>query len=159
MRNRRGFTLIELLVVLVIIGITLTFALLSFGDFGAKRRVITEAEQFLTQIKLVQHQAMLESTPFSVQIDTQSYHVLRFKPPHQWVAVNAKHPLYQHTFPAHVVVRSGNQFSATKLTILIEASGDMSPFELSFGMLHEPEIIRVIGLANGTLTLTKPSTP
>ncbi len=44
MQNRaradlNGFTLIEILVVIVIVGITLSFALLAFGDFGSERRI------------------------------------------------------------------------------------------------------------------------
>ncbi len=39
MKNHKGFTLIEILIVLMIIGITLSFAILSFGDFGEGRKV------------------------------------------------------------------------------------------------------------------------
>jgi general secretion pathway protein H len=155
MRNKTGFTLIELLIVLVIIGITLSFALISFGDFGAKRRVISEAELFMSQIKLVQHQAMIESTPFSVRIGVKRYDVFRFKPPSDWVPVNPQQTLYHHVFPKNQVVHFDGESSA----ILIEASGDMTPFQLSFGLTTQSDITRVIGLANGALSLDAINSP
>ena len=155
MRNKAGFTLIELLIVLVIMGITLSFALISFGDFGAKRRVITEAEQFITQVKLVQHQAMLEATPFRIRIDAKRYDVFRFNPPNHWVPINPKQTLYHHLFPHNELVH----FDSASSSLLIDATGDMTPFQLSFGLTTQPDIVRVIGLSNGSLSLEQVNTP
>ena len=51
--NNKGFTLIEVMVVVVIIGITIGFAMLSFGDFGQSRRLLTAAEGTLTAFKSI----------------------------------------------------------------------------------------------------------
>ncbi len=155
MRSKCGFTLIELLVVLVIIGITLTFALLSFGDFGAKRRLVTQSEQLINQIKCVQQQAMLEATPFSIRFATNSYRIFRFKPPQQWVPIQPQPTSAQHIFSAHAIMHFSSQSSPDHTTLLIESSGDMSPFELSVGFKQQPKLVTIIGSANGTLTLTQ----
>ena len=107
MQTKRGVTLIEILVVLAIIGITLGFALLAFGDFGASRRVVASAEQFLNQVKLLEQQAVLTSTTFGIQFDPAasptSFRVLRFQPSSGWQrpsrALSRTYP-----FPAHTLI-------------------------------------------------------
>lgn len=149
----RGFTLIEVLVVLTIIGITLGFALLSFGDFGASRRMTADVEQFKQFIALVQQQSILESTPYGINIKSNGYAVLRFKPPARWEAVPAT-PLFKgKTFPTGLLVQLDNPTSKIQSMIILHPSGNISPFRLLFQSTKSSKKLILIGEYNGNLRI------
>src|SRR3990172_1677903 len=56
---QRGFTLLELLVVLFIIGITLSFAMLSVGDRTKEHSVQQEAQRLAARLALAGQEAIL----------------------------------------------------------------------------------------------------
>lgn len=151
---KQGFTLIEILVVIVIIGITLGFAVLAFGDFGASRHLITSAEQFTHHVKLIQQQAMLESATYGIQIEPTGYSILRFAPPKTWQTPPSPALARRIHFPAHAWVSFTNT-GQKKPSIILYATGDMTPFRLSLGLDKQPHIIDVVGLQNGTLSLER----
>jgi general secretion pathway protein H len=134
----QGFTLIEILVVLLIIGITISFALLAFGDFGEKRRIITKAEEFSQYIKVIQQQAILEATPYAIQIHPKNFTVLRFKKSN-WQLVPAKAIFRHATFPDGMVAHL-----TPNTMIVINPSGNITPFQLDFGTKKQPIIVRMI---------------
>lgn len=153
MPAKSGFTLIEILVVLVIIGITIGFALLAFGDFGGSRRVVTAAESFANQIKLIQQQAILESATYGIQIEPTQYKVLKFKPPAHWENATAPFLGRVHTFPNSAVMRFDNTSTQKKPSIIIYSTGDMTTFRFIFGTTKKPNLIRLIGESNGNITI------
>ena len=142
-----GFTLIELLVVLVIIGITMTFALTSFGDFGAHRRLLMSAERFKQQLKLLEHQAILESTTMGVDFTKNHYRVLRQLSCNAWQPINNNAIYREHHFPAHTRV----EFIGPKQhpSIIINSSGDMTPFTMRLTLPHQQSAIYIKGTADG----------
>ncbi|HBI21430.1 MAG TPA: type II secretion system protein GspH [Legionella sp.] len=151
----RGFSLIEILVVLFIIGITLGFALLSFGDFGEKRRIIVAAEQLTQYIKLVQQYAILETSTLRLQIKADGYQVFRFQPPKTWSPI-ASTPLFrlQH-FPKGLLVNGRGK----PLVIQVDASGDMTAFTLTLGSSQQPTMVTIVGKRNGAVTLQHAKSP
>ena len=159
MLTKNGFTLIEILVVLTIIGITIGFALLAFGDFGASRRLVAGVEQFSNQVQLIQQQAMLESSTFGIQLEPTGYHVLRFTPPSSWQRLTADEMLRAHAFPARTLYHLESTSPKQRPSIIIYATGDLSPFTLTFGLDKQPEIISVISLGDGTLSLKRHNKP
>ena len=149
-----GFTLIEILVVVLIIGITIGLALLSFGDFGGQRRIIMAAEQFINYVKLVEHQAILETSTLGIRLHQNTYQVLRFQSSTHWQDMPKKSIFHQQHFPSSAVLRFANK--TTKIgnpQIIINASGDMTPFKLTIGSEKQLNIVNVIGKRNGTITL------
>lgn len=160
MPAERGFTLIEILVVVVIIGITLGFALLSFGDFGAGRRAIVSAEQFSSYINLVQQRAILESNAFAININKDGYETLRFYRG-GWQPMPAKSIFHWRSFPNSIEVGLRNNIKHRLKTpdIIINSSGDMSEFIVDFGTSKKPDIATLVGQQDGKLVIQRPKSP
>ncbi|MDI9819498.1 MULTISPECIES: type II secretion system minor pseudopilin GspH [unclassified Legionella] len=152
----KGFTLIEILVVLIIIGITIGFALLSFGDFGASRRATVSAEQFSTYIKLVQQQAILEMSTLGVQVNQDNYRTFRLERD-SWQLMPEKGIFHTRYFPENVIVnlqKAANTFKTPN--IIIHSSGDITAFKLSFGTRKKSDIITIIARHDGQLIMQSP---
>lgn len=68
-----GFTLIELLVVLVIIGVLVSFAVLSLGDGGKRDRLMEEGKRLAALIQLANDQAVLEGREWGLHVANDGY--------------------------------------------------------------------------------------
>lgn len=148
-QHSKGFTLIELLVVIVIIGVTLSFALLAFGDFGNKRRLIVAAEQFVYQLQLAQQQAILESSTLGVEIKADHYQVMRFSSNEGWRQVAHQSLFQQQYFPRGTLTTLSAQNKNN--TIIIHPSGETTPFHLNLGSQVKPDFVQVHGELSGQL--------
>ncbi len=136
-------------------GITFTFALISFGDFGEKRKIIVAAEQFSQYIQLIQQYAILETSALRIQIKPDGYQVLRFQPPNTWSPI-ASSPLFRRQyFPKGLVINHTEHL----LTIDVDASGDMTPFTLTLGSSQQATMITIIGEHNGAIILQREQSP
>jgi general secretion pathway protein H len=145
---QKGFTLIEILIVLVIISITSTFAMLAFGDFGAKRRVINNAYHLADYIKLVEKESILEATTLAIRIKNNRYDVLHTQNSNTWT------PMTQRLFHNQQFSKNCNVTLYTnnnKNLIFINPSGDISPFKLFFAMGKNTIVAIITGYANGNL--------
>ena len=74
----RGFTLLELLVVLVLLGIILSFAMLSIGDGGRQDQLEREARRLHALFHLAGEEAVLQSREFGVQIKSGAYSFVHY---------------------------------------------------------------------------------
>lgn len=153
-RSTRGFTLVEILVVILIIGITIGFAILAFGDFGTRRRVVFAAEQFVNEVKLVQHQAILEIGTYGILVDQHSYTVFRFDSLN-WRAMTGNRIFSKHYFPDQATLKFQPQIDAEgNPQIIINESGDMNSFGLYISIKNS--VVAVInGHHNGSIDLIK----
>jgi len=132
--NQSGFTLVEILIVLLIIGITISFALLAFGDFGATRRVELAAEQFANYVKLVQQHAILETGTFGILVEHKDYQAFRFDLVSGWQTLSAQSVFRLREFPSVAEVSFQTKMNSSPHTpqIIINESGDMTAFQLAF---------------------------
>ena len=153
MLGKRGFTLIEVLVVLVIIGITLGFALLSFGDFGSSRRILTTAESTLTVFKNIRQQAMLESATYGLKMTSQGYQILRFSSAHHWQPASSPFLIKPQPFPQHAIVQFKSDQKNQTPAVIFFSTGEITPFRLTFGTTQKPYLFQIIGETNGHLML------
>lgn len=160
MSTNRGFTLIEILVVIVIIGITVGFALIAFGDFGESKRMLFAAEQLENTLQLAQQQAILESSTLGLRIDNTSYQILKFQNSSGWMPIANKGIFKAYYFPKNTVITLKTNIKATQgvPSIIINASGDMTPFTLNFGTSKENTIAVLTGSHNGNLSFTRTPT-
>lgn len=155
MITKQGFTLIEILIVIVIIGITVGFALIAFGDFGASRRLQFAAEQLANTIKLSQQQAILESSTLGLRVDNTGYQILKFQNT-TWNPISNKGIFKLTYFPSNTTINliTTNAPSIGTPAILIHSSGDLTPFTIEFAINKNPVTTTLTGSQNGELKLT-----
>jgi len=162
-RNRKsGFTLIEILVVLVIIGILLSVAMLSFGILRDDDNLDREARRLSTLIELVSDEATTQGRDFGLEFMTAGYRFVEYDPLlDQWFEIIGDDYLAQreldegvefelfleeHKVLLHTEAQETERENkdedrnrpARDLTddylphVLIMSSGDITPFELRF---------------------------
>ncbi len=96
--RNRGFTLLELLVVLVMIGIILSFAMLSIGDGGRGARLEHEAKRIQALFSLAGEEAVLRSLELGVVMQRQGYAFVTYDG-EAWQALTGDSLLRDQTLP------------------------------------------------------------
>jgi len=159
MIDNRGFTLIEIMIVLVIIGITFGFALIAFGDFGESRRLLFSIEQLVNSLRVAQQQAILETSTFGLQIDNTRFQILQFQSNTAWKPVSNKGIFKVNYFPKNTVIflKTNNNYKPGTPPVIINSSGDMTPFTISFTNNKAQSIAVLSGSHNGDLNLKETS--
>ncbi|MBI2785151.1 MAG: type II secretion system minor pseudopilin GspH [Legionella longbeachae] len=152
-KNNQGFTLIEILIVLVIIGITFGFALIAFGDFGESRRIKFAAEQLANTLRLAQQQAILETSTLGLRIDNMSYQILQLQNNARWKPLSKTGIFKMTYFPQDTIITliTNNHTPKGYPAVIINSSGNMTPFSLKFASSKESNLALLIGKQNGDL--------
>jgi len=147
-RRSAGFTLIELMVVALIIGITLTYVVISFNR-DVDDEVQTEAQRLGALVTLAAQESVLHSTEHALEFGLDSYKFLILNES-QWQAPEDDAMLRERTLPKGVTLElylEGHEFEFEKEVATEEASdeededqttgprvyllssGEMTPFE------------------------------
>ena len=154
MPTNRGFTLIEILIVIVIIGITIGFAIIAYGDFGASRRLQFAAEQLVNTVKLAQQQAILESGTLGIRLNNSGYRILKYQNSSmQWQPISNKGVFKEKIFPKNTKIKLNAKSINNAPSIILHAAGTMTPFTLTIGNNKEENIIIITGHHNGNIQL------
>jgi general secretion pathway protein H len=94
----RAFTLIEILVVLVIVGVLMAVAFLSFGILGDERGLDREARRLASLIELVSDEATVQGRDFGIEFLTAGYRFVEHDPLlEQWFEVIGDEYLQQRS--------------------------------------------------------------
>ncbi len=76
----RGFTLVEILVVIVVIGVVVSFAMVSFGVLGTDSQVEDEAKRFRVVLTQALEEAALQGRDIGVFLENAAYEFMVFEP-------------------------------------------------------------------------------
>ncbi len=144
-QKQQGFTLIEILMVIIIFAIIISFAVLTFGDFGKSRQVRTTAEEFQRVVQYFREQAVLGSANYTIKISTTGYQVSQ---PHIMPnqSTDVPYQLSKTHFPSNVTVSPIS-------VIEMYSTGNITAFNLFFGSTAKPKMFRVIGQTNGKIMI------
>lgn len=156
-KKNSGFSLVEILVVVLILGIMMSIAVMAFGDFGHSRQVLACAQQFENYLKLVRQQAILQASPLGIELHPHSYQVVQFSSDGLWVPV-INSPIFkvQYIPKNTTLVLEPSTNHKNNPAIMIDTSGDLTPFTLHFLSEKQHRIATVLGTFNGSITLNTP---
>jgi general secretion pathway protein H len=165
-RRAGGFTLLEVLVVLVIIGIITTMAVVSIGVLGGDHEMDQEVRRLQAVLNQAREEAQIEGRDVGMRFDADGYDFLDYDGRNaRWLPVADDPLLRPRRLPAGVTLVLRMESREVKLDprtpptdakpaqpqLLVQASGDLEPFELSLHRAGTDAEARVIGLADGTI--------
>ena len=158
--NNKGFTLLELLVALVLVGIILSFATLTF-DSGEDRRIKEEANRFYSLVKLAQEESILNGKELTLEIDANGY---RFKTLTTEGEEAIGDPVFrervfaEYIHPVINIEKSQFNLKSQKdkeqpqsVKIFILSSGELTPFQIEFPASDKN--YEIVGSIQGTVEI------
>jgi general secretion pathway protein H len=154
-----GFTLIEILVVVVILGVLAAALTLAVGVGGGARQLARQAEQVQALVGYACEQAELTGREIGISMTTSGWRFSRLERddwqafregelrPRQWLANSAA-----------TLSRDGHNVEIAahfpdKPQLLCFSSGELTPFRLELNLPEAPQIYRIEGKLDGTVTL------
>jgi general secretion pathway protein H len=159
-----GFTLLEVLVVVVIIGILTSMAVVSVNVLGGDHEMDEEARRLQAVLTQVREDAMLEGRDVGLRIDVRGYDFLHYDGRYErWELVSDDPLLRERTLPegltaalflesrqVQLVARSTPTEDAPPAPqVVVQASGDLVPFELVLRRDGTLEERRISGTVEG----------
>jgi len=143
----RGFTLIEILVVLVIIGVIVSFAVLSFGVLGKDSEVQEESERLVAILTQAREEAALQGRDLGLRLEPASYEFMSLEPRRGgWETITDDDLLRRRDLPEGVTMRlwlesreviletprkdDRKQVETPTPQVIVLGSGEIVPFDL-----------------------------
>jgi general secretion pathway protein H len=167
-RRTSGFTLLEVLVVLVIIGIVTTMAVVSVNVLGGDHEMQQESERLLAILTQAREDAVLQSRDLGFRLDETGYEFLAYDGrTTRWITIEGDPLLRQRSLPDGMRltlrledrdVKLKPREPATELNpilpqVILQASGDLVPFDLGLTRDGTEEQRRISGTLAGSLEL------
>jgi general secretion pathway protein H len=156
----RGFTLLEVLVVVIIIGIVISFAVLSINSDD--KTLEEEARRLQALINLAGQEAVLQSRELALEFTDDGYDFLVFDG-EKWQPLADDEILRPRTLPGELVVEyeaEGERLTLqstndekTPPRIYFLSSGEMTPFHLTVRRRGESDGYQLTGTTRGKTEL------
>jgi general secretion pathway protein H len=166
-----GFTLLEVLVVVVIIGIITSMAVISINVLGGDHEMDQEAARLSAVLGQVREDAMMQGQDVGFRVDATGYDFLRYDSRNdRWLPVTDDPLLRERSLPAGLVTSLVLESREVQLKprkqdnapdaplspqLVVQASGDLVPFEIVFRREGTEEVRRVTGTVEGTIQVQK----
>lgn len=165
-----GFTLLEVLVVVVIIGILTSMAVVSINVLGGDHEMDEEARRLQAVLTQVREDAMLEGRDVGLRLDVRGYDFLHYDGRYErWDLVTDDPLLRERTLPeglnvalflesrqVQLVSRSTPTENAPVVPqVVVQASGDLVPFEVVLRRDGTDEERRITGTLEGAIETRK----
>jgi general secretion pathway protein H len=158
--RQAGFTLLEILVVLILLGIILSVAVLSTGG-GKERELEQEVQRMVRLIELAKEEAVLNRLELAIKFSPHAYEFLRQEndnwlpyADHRLFAPRTLGEEYELQLLQDGMSVSLQEKDAGRIQLL--SSGEMTPFELYFGLFNTERRYHLIGNALGEITVEYP---
>lgn len=168
-RHRQyGLTLIELLVVMVLIGIIVSFSVLSLDFAGPEEHLKDESQRLQRLMALAKEEAILQGRQLAVLIEKDGYRfqILQGK---QWLDINDDRILKPHELTGGIELKlemedvefklagdEGSNKEDPKPRIFIMSSGEATPFKMEMKATDYEKLYRLEGDSLGRVTLEGP---
>jgi len=158
------------LVVVVIIGIISSMAVVSIKVLGGDHEMDQEAARLAAVLSQAREEAMLQGRDLGLLVDARGYDFLRYDTrSERWLDVSGDPLLRERTMPDGVSLElllesrsvllkarsAPTQAQALAPQVVVQASGDLVPFEIRLRRDGTDEVRRVAGSADGKLTSGK----
>lgn len=138
-----GFSLLELMVVLMIIGILVTFGVLSLNLGNQQGNVQDEVQRIRGVLEFAQEQAILKHEELALRFESSAYGFARLSRDKEgvakWLDIKKDRQFQSHPLPdgmrLYVQVKDGSlalsdKKGATSAMVYVLSSGEITPFEL-----------------------------
>ncbi len=142
-RRSQGFTLLELLIVLVILGITISFTVLSFGLKNSQDDLKQQGLRLAALMQLASEESILLSQELALQFESNEYYFLNLKKD-SWLEISNDPVFRRRKLPENMLVElsvEGSDVSTDENSverIYFYSSGEASPFTLTL-RTHDAE--------------------
>jgi general secretion pathway protein H len=156
----RGFTLVEILVVIVIVGVIISFAVLSIGGRAVDERLDNEARRLRELITLAADEAVLQGTELGFVQTAEGYAFLALREG-KWGYAAAEGPMRPRLLELRVDGRPvaplplDDERVELKPQVLLLSSGEATEFSLDLRAHQHPAYYRLQGDPLGRVTLER----
>ncbi|WMS85799.1 type II secretion system minor pseudopilin GspH [Pleionea litopenaei] len=133
--DSRGFSLLEILIALVIAGVLVSVAALSFGD-DRKSELETNAKRFYALVKQAQDETLLRGIDIGIRVEEQKYWFYLFDPENEkWLPIEDDEFFTEKEIPETLEVK----LLVDGSTLFSEDEDDVDIFEKDVNIFEEED--------------------
>jgi general secretion pathway protein H len=157
LKSVRGFTLIEILVVLFIVSIIISMVSLNPHAFTSNASLLRNfSDELVLRLRFAKEYAISSQATIGMGIQPTAWD-FQFFNQDRWESLDSPKPLQARTTPRDIHLSIQSENSRTP-QIIFYGSGEVTPFIIECELQKASVPVRIIGKANGDITLEN-STP